>query len=94
MIMDIEVTNLNLNLIDADIQRLFAPYGEISSVKVVRDKLNNRSKGKAIIKMPVDRDAQKAIASLHGYNLLGKVIAVTQLPSTDEERFSDFIFLK
>lgn len=92
--MDIEVTNLNLSVIDADIQRLFTRFGEVSSVKVIRDKLNNRSKGKAIIKMPVDKDAQKAIASLHGYNLLGKAITVTQLPSTDEERFSDFIFLK
>lgn len=86
-LMDIEITNLNLNLIDADIQRLFVPYGEISSVKIVRDKFNNRSRGKAIVKMPVAREAQRAIASLHGYKLLGKVIAVTELPDTDELRF-------
>lgn len=92
--MDIQVTNLNLSLIASDIQRLFTPFGEISSVEIIRDKLNNRSKGKAIIKMPIERQAQKAIASLHGYNLSGKMIAVIEVPSTDEERSSDSIFLR
>jgi len=92
--MNIEVTNLNLSLIDADIQRLFTPYGEVSSVKIVRDKFNNRSRGKAIIKMPVEREAQKAISSLQGYTLLGKVIYVTDMPNADEERYSDSLLLK
>ena len=92
--MDIQVTNLNLSLIDSDVLRIFTPFGEVSSVKIIRDKLNNRSRGKAIIKMPVEREAQKAIATLDGASLSGKSIAVIEVPNTDEERFFDSMFLK
>jgi RNA recognition motif-containing protein len=84
--MNIEVTNLNVNLIEADLQRLFTPFGEISSVVILRDKFNNRSKGKAVIQMPVRQEAQKAVASLMGYLLGDKKISVTERPATEEER--------
>jgi RNA recognition motif-containing protein len=82
--MDIQVNNLNLSLIEADVQRLFVPFGEISSVEILRDKWNNRSKGRALIKMPVIKEAQRALASLQGVLLGGKPITVNEVPSTDE----------
>jgi RNA recognition motif-containing protein len=92
--MDIQVSNLNLSLIEADIQRLFTPYGEISSVEIIRDRLNNRSKGKAVVKMPVEQEAQKAITGLQGVILGGKPISVNEVPNTDENRFLKSSFLK
>lgn len=92
--MDIQVNNLNLSLIEADIQRLFTPYGEISSVEIIRDRLNNRSKGKAVVKMPVEQEAQKAITGLQGVILGGKPISVNEVPNTDENRFLKSSFLK
>jgi len=86
--MDIQVSNLNISLIEADIQRLFTPFGEVSSLEILRDKLNNRSKGRAMIKMPVAKEAQKAIASLNGQVVGGKSIVVDEVSSTDENRFS------
>jgi RNA recognition motif-containing protein len=77
--MNIHVSNLHINLIESDLQRLFSPYGEIASVSIVRDKLNNRSKGRAYIDMPVDKQAQKAILDLDGHDLKGKIITVTEL---------------
>jgi RNA recognition motif-containing protein len=75
--MIIQLTNLHLNLIETDLQRLFTPFGEVRSIEIVRDKLNHRSKGKAFIDMPVEKQAEKAIVSLHGIVLAGKNIAVT-----------------
>lgn len=92
--MNIQVNNLNLSLIEADIQRLFTPYGEISSVEIVRDRLNNRSKGKAVVKMPVEQEAQMAITGLQGVILGGKPISVNEVPNTDENRFLNSSFLK
>jgi RNA recognition motif-containing protein len=92
--MDIQVNNLNLSLIEADIQRLFTPYGEISSVEIIRDRWNNRSKGKAVVIMPVEQEAQKALASLQGVILGGKPISVNEVPNTDENRFSNSSFLR
>lgn len=93
--MDIQVSNLNISLIEADILRLFTPFGEVSSLDMVRDKFNNRSKGRALIKMPVAKDALKAIASLNGHVIGGKPIVVNVVSdNTDENRFSGSMTLK
>lgn len=75
--MTIFVANLNFNSIETDVQRLFAPFGEIDSVMILRDKWNNRSKGAAVIDMPVMKQAEQAITSLHKSSFGGKVISVT-----------------
>jgi len=75
--MDIQITNINRGMIEADIRRLFTPFGEVASVQVVRDKWNNRSTGRALVHMPVEKQARNAILTLHGTVLAGKAIAVT-----------------
>jgi RNA recognition motif-containing protein len=75
--MNIFVANLNFNSIESDVQRLFAPFGEIDSVIILRDKWNNRSKGAAIIEMPILKQAENAITNLHKSLFAGKVISVT-----------------
>jgi len=85
--MDIQVSNLNLSLIEADLQRLFTPFGEISSLEIFRDKLNNRSKGRALINMPVSKDALKAIMALNGVVVGGKPIVVSEVANAGENRF-------
>ena len=82
--MQIEVTNLNLSLIEADLQRLFTPFGEVNTVEIVRDKHNNRSKGRALIDMPVEKEAQNAIVHLNGSLLAGKTIAVSGTHSVEQ----------
>jgi RNA recognition motif-containing protein len=77
--MNIHVSNLHLNVIEADLQRLFAPFGEIKSIEIVRDKLTNRSRRIAFIEMPIGKDAQKAILNLDGTSILGKAIIVTEI---------------
>lgn len=79
--MNIQVSNLNLNLIESDIQRLFTPYGEIGTICIIRDKLNNRSRGKALIQMPVNLEARQAILSLHGRLFAGKTLNVVEVPN-------------
>jgi RNA recognition motif-containing protein len=85
--MHIEVTNLNLSLSEADVRRLFLPYGEVGSVKIIRDKRTNRSQGRAQVIMPVYNEGEKAIISLNGFPLAGKTIKVTEIPSAEEEGF-------
>lgn len=84
-IMNIQVSNLNLNLIESDLQRLFTPYGEIGSIDIFRDKLNNRSRGKALVQMPVNVEARQAIISLHGRLFAGKTLNVVEVPNDKDE---------
>ena len=77
--MNIHVANLNLNLIESDIQRIFAPFGEVKSIQLVRDTLNNRSRGRAFIDMPVEKEGKKAILNLNGLEIKGKSIVVSEI---------------
>ena len=73
----IEIANLHLNLIETDIQRLLTPFGEVDTIEIVRDKLNNRSTGKAFADMPVKNEAENAIVTLHGTVVRGKSLVVS-----------------
>lgn len=79
--MNIEITNIHLNLIESDLRRLFTPFGEVRTVELVRDKWNNRSTGRAMINMPVEKQARTAIIALHGTMLAGKPIGVSEFNS-------------
>jgi len=76
--MNILANNLSVNLIDSDIRRLFAPFGVVNSAEVVKDKLTGRSKGRALISMPVETEARQAIVSLDQTTIDGKKISVKQ----------------
>lgn len=77
--MNIHVSNLHLNVIESDLQRLFAPFGETRTIQLVRDKLTNRSRRIAYIDMPIPKEAEKAILNLNGTTVLGKAISVTAI---------------
>lgn len=79
--MDIEITNIHLNVIESDLRRLFTPFGEVRTVELVRDKWNNRSTGRAMVNMPVEKQARTAIITLHGTILAGKPIGVSEFNS-------------
>jgi RNA recognition motif-containing protein len=90
--MNIQVTNLNINMIETDLQRLFTPFGEIISIEILRDKINHRSRGKAVVAMPVEKEAQNAIVNLNGVALGGKSIMVSGLPNDEPvKRVINFI---
>ena len=74
--MNIYVSNLSFAVKDEDLKDFFAEYGEVSSAKVIMDKLTNRSRGFAFVEMPDDASAQKAIKELDGATVDGRSIKV------------------
>ena len=77
--MNIHVSNLSLNVIDADLKKLFAAYGEVSSAVIIRDRLNGRSKGSALIDMVNDAQGRQAVLCLDQTVIDGKAITVTEI---------------
>ena len=86
--MNIYVGNLNWNMTSEDLQALFAPFGEVTSAKIVTDKFNNdRSKGFGFVEMADDEAARAAIAGLHDTDNLGRKIVVNEsTPRPEGER--------
>jgi RNA recognition motif-containing protein len=75
--MNIYVGNLSWSLSNSDLEKLFAPYGEVISAKIVTDKFNSdRSKGFGFVEMP-DEAANAAIAALNETEVGGRKIVVS-----------------
>lgn len=75
--MNIYVSNLSFNVQDEDLREFFAPYGEVSSAKIITDKFTGKSRGFGFVEMPDDDAANKAIEALDSGTVDGRTIRVT-----------------
>ncbi|MEI6950161.1 RNA-binding protein [Paraflavisolibacter sp. H34] len=82
--MNIYVSNLSFNVQDEDLREFFAEYGEVSSAKVITDKLTGKSRGFGFVEMPDDEAARKAIAELEGATVENRTIRVTEARPKEE----------
>jgi RNA recognition motif-containing protein len=76
--MNIYAGNLNYSLSEEELEKVFADYGEVTSVKIIRDKYTDQSKGFGFIEMADDAAAQKAIDELNGSEVKGRELRVNQ----------------
>lgn len=76
--MNIYVSNLSFNVKDEDLRGVFAPFGEVTSAKVIMDKTTNQSRGFGFIEMSDDAASKKAISELDGSTLDNRTIKVTE----------------
>ena len=78
----IHVGNLDHSVTENDLRDLFGEFGEISRVRVKRDRETGRSKGFGFVEMDDDEEPQMAIDQLDGCDYCNKTIIVKD--STDE----------
>lgn len=88
--MNIFVSNLSFNVQDEDLREFFTPYGEVSSAKVITDKLTGRSRGFGFVEMNDDAAAQKAIAELDNGVVDGRAIKVMVAKPKEDKPARDF----
>ncbi len=82
--MNIYVGNLASEVNDEDLKNLFSGYGNIVSVKVIKDMYSGTSKGFGFVELSNQTEAQKAINELNSKELKGKTIVVNEArPKTD-----------
>jgi RNA recognition motif-containing protein len=72
---------------DAQLQEVFAPFGQVVSSKVIVDKFSGKSKGFGFVEMGTDAEAQAAIQKLNGSSLGSRQITVNEArPMEDRPR--------
>jgi RNA recognition motif-containing protein len=76
--MNIYVSNLSFNVQDEDLRDFFAPYGEVTSAKVINDRETGNSRGFGFVEMSDDASSKKAIAELDGATVEGRTIKVME----------------
>jgi RNA recognition motif-containing protein len=82
--MNIYISNLSFNIQDKDLSGFFTEYGEVSSAKVIMDKVTSRSRGFGFVEMSDDDASKKAIAALDGTTKDGRTIKVTEARQKEE----------
>jgi RNA recognition motif-containing protein len=75
--MNIFISNLNFSVNDEDLHGLFEAFGEVTSSKVITDKMTGRSRGFGFVEMSDDAEGKQAIEKLNGTEFKGRELNVS-----------------
>ena len=84
--MNIYVGNLSYEVTEGDLQDAFAGFGEVVSVKIIKDQYNGKSKGFGFVEMADGAGANAAIEGLNNKELKGRAIKVNQAQPRSDKR--------
>ena len=82
--MNIYVGNLSWTMTDDDLMNLFTEHGSVTSAKILKDKMNGRSKGFGFVEMEDDEAAKAAIAALNEVEVQGRKLIVNESQPREE----------
>ena len=84
--MNIYIGNLSYKTTEDTLKTMFAEFGEIESVKLIKDRFSGRTKGYGFIEMPSNSEADQAIKALNGNRIDGNHIKVRPADSGRKRR--------
>ena len=84
--MNIYVGNLPYEVTEEDLREAFEVFGEVETIKVIRDNYTGRSRGFGFVEMPDSADARSAIDGLNGKELKGRTLNVNEARPRAESR--------
>ena len=76
--MNIYVGNLSREATEENLKEAFEVFGEVNTVRVIKDNFTGRSKGFGFVEMPDKAEAQAAIEGLNGKDLKGRSLNVSE----------------
>lgn len=76
MPVQIYVGNLTYSMTEDSLRELFAPFGEVISAKVIKDRLTDRSRGFGFVEMENKDEAEAAIQKIDGTEVEGRNMKV------------------
>jgi RNA recognition motif-containing protein len=82
--MNIFVSNISFKVKEQSLSELFSQYGEVVSVRIIKDKESRRSKGYGFVEMSNDDEANAAINALNGIEHFERNIVVAEAKGKKE----------
>ena len=76
--MKLFVKNIEPSVNEAQLEFLFAPFGEVLQTKIIYDRITWESRGFGFVEMKDKTAALKAILSLDGKELKGKALKIEE----------------
>ncbi len=74
--MNIYVGNLSYEVTEEELRQQFEPFGEVSSVSIITDRVSGRPKGFGFVEMTSVAEGQAAITGLNGKTLKERTLTV------------------
>ncbi|MBX5494882.1 MAG: RNA-binding protein [Bryobacteraceae bacterium] len=75
---NIFVGNLSFGATEDLLRSVFEPYGAVERVSIITDRTTGQSRGFAFVEMTSSEEADRAIASLDGRELNGRMMKVNE----------------
>jgi cold-inducible RNA-binding protein len=72
------VGNMHVSTTETDLRKAFEAYGTVEQVSIITDRDSGRPRGFAFVEMENDKEAQAALAGLHGSTLSGNALTVSE----------------
>ena len=87
-IMNIYVGNLPRELTEDELRQEFTPFGEVTSVNIIKDKYSGQSRGFGFVEMPSASEGQAAITGLKGKILKERTLDISEARPRSDSRGS------
>ena len=85
------VSNLSFHTNEEALRALFAPFGNVTSAKVINDRESGQSRGFGFVEMDVAAEAEAAMKSLNNKDIEGRALSVSvareKAPRSDNKRW-------
>ena len=81
---NIYVGNLPWSYRDDELKGLFEEHGEVTSAKVIVDRMSGRSRGFGFVEMASGDEAASVIEALNGYDAEGRELKVNEAKPRDD----------
>jgi RNA recognition motif-containing protein len=75
--MNIYVSNLSFHTTSEDLKTLFSKFGEVTSAKVIMDKMTDRSRGFGFVEMSSEENGKEAMTALNNKEIEGRALSVS-----------------
>jgi len=84
---NIFVGNLSFGVTEASVRSMFEAYGAVDRVNLVTDRDTGQPRGFGFVEMPVNAEAERAIAELNGRDLDGRTLNINEARPKEDRGF-------
>jgi len=70
------IDNLAIATTEEELKDLFLQVGDVTSVRINKDRLSGKSKGYGYLSMSIQSEADKAVSRFNSYSLKGSILKV------------------
>jgi RNA recognition motif-containing protein len=84
--MNIYVGNVLREATEDDLRQAFEPFGQVTSIKIIKDRYTGISRGFGFVEMPDYQEAKSALSGLNGRDLKGRSLKVNEARPRDDRQ--------